>query len=194
MKRTLLSGSTVVTVSIVAMVLGTAAAQGGSSAAACTSGPTTYQGARGYVGCGPATALVKLGGRTLRYRGGTCRRTAQALELNIGTTVLEDTSKPLPPYFGVAVGRIFGVGTPAPRDGRLPKRDARACRRRQAARLAGGATRPPRRPHARLVHRPPARWAIGRRQLQVLLTSQDPVSRRPGIARPSCPMRRAACR
>jgi hypothetical protein len=116
MKRTLLSSSLVALASVAAMALG-AGAQAGISAHTCTSGPTNYQGARAYVSCGPATAVVKLGGRTLRYRGGTCNRTDKALELNIGTTIPGDTTKPLPRYFGISIGRIFGVGKAAPRDG-----------------------------------------------------------------------------
>jgi hypothetical protein len=85
---------------------------------ACTNGPTLYQGERAFTSCGgPATAVVKLGGRTLRYRGGTCRQTSTALELNMGTTIVGQTTKPLPRYFGIAIGRLFGAGRPAPKDG-----------------------------------------------------------------------------
>jgi hypothetical protein len=46
-------------------------------------------------------------------------RTASALELNIGTAILaaKDPRGALPRHFGVSVGRIFGVGKAAPRDG-----------------------------------------------------------------------------
>jgi hypothetical protein len=35
----------------------------------------------------------------------------------VGTTILDETTKTLPRYFGVNVGRLFGVGRPALRDG-----------------------------------------------------------------------------
>jgi hypothetical protein len=114
MKSTLTS--VVATLVAVAALCG-AAATSANAAQRCSSGPTTYQGVRAYTGCGPATAVVKLGGRTLRYRGGSCRRTVGAFELDMGTTILGETSKPLPRFFGVAIGRIFGVGRAAPRDG-----------------------------------------------------------------------------
>jgi hypothetical protein len=35
----------------------------------------------------------------------------------MGTTILGETTKPLPRYFGVVIGRLFGVGKAAPVDG-----------------------------------------------------------------------------
>jgi len=85
--------------------------------AACTSGQTTYGGARAFGYCGTASGAVTFGGRTLSYRGGSCRRTAVAVELNIGIAVLGKTAKPLPRYLGVLIGRLYGVGAPATHDG-----------------------------------------------------------------------------
>lgn len=102
-----------------AFVAGTGTAEGGSTSSSCRSGSTTYEGVRARVYCGPATAVVKLGGRTIRYRGGSCLRNAVAVELGIGTVIMDarDPKGRLPRSFGVSVGRVLGMGKPAPRDG-----------------------------------------------------------------------------
>jgi hypothetical protein len=105
-----------------ASLLGAADAQGAASSSACTGGNTTYQGVRARAYCGPASATVTIGGRTLRYRGGSCIRNGVAVELGIGTVIL-DTKEPkgtLPRSFGISVGRIFGIGKAAPKDGTHP--------------------------------------------------------------------------
>ena len=99
-----------------------ATAQGGASApaasAACKPGNTTYQGLRARAYCGSASAIVKVAGRTLKYRGGSCTRNAVAVELGIGTLILDAKDpKVLPRSFGISVGRIFGIGKAAPKDG-----------------------------------------------------------------------------
>jgi hypothetical protein len=77
MERTIVS-SLVAAIATIGVTAGVSAAQPRIvSAAACTSGPTTYQGVRAYVGCGPATAVLKLGGRALHFRGGSSRRQLQ---------------------------------------------------------------------------------------------------------------------
>jgi len=104
------------------VAVGAATAQGGSAGVACKSGNTMYQGVRARTYCGTATAVVKIAGRTLNYRGGSCTRTAVAIELGIGTLILDskDPSGGPPRSFGISVGRIFGVGKAAPRDGTYP--------------------------------------------------------------------------
>ena len=100
-------------------LLGAATAEAGASNAACKSGNTMYQGVRARNYCGTASAVVKVGGQTLTYRGGSCTRTAVAVELGIGTLIL-DSREPKggpPRSFGISVGQIFGVGKAAPRDG-----------------------------------------------------------------------------
>ena len=93
-------------------------ATGGVAAASCSQGQTKYGGAAAYAYCGPARATLTLGGRTVTYRGGSCRRTPKSVELNIGIAVLGDTDKSLPRHCGVIVGQLYGVGTPARRDGK----------------------------------------------------------------------------
>jgi hypothetical protein len=117
MTKLVLTVSVALATLTLAGLLGAASATG-AAAAACKSGPTTSGGARAYRYCGPASAVVKVGGRTLRYSGGSCRRTAVALELNIGTAIVDAKApRTFPRHFGVMVGRVFGVGKPAPRDG-----------------------------------------------------------------------------
>jgi hypothetical protein len=100
------------------LTVGAATSAAGAATSACTGGQTTYQGFRARTWCGPATAVVKVGGRTLQYRGGSCTRTPVALELGIGTGIVDAKDpKVLPRNFGISVGRIFGVGKAASRDG-----------------------------------------------------------------------------
>jgi hypothetical protein len=132
-----------------AALLGAAAAQGGASTPACTSGNTSYEGLRARTYCGSASAIVKIDGRTLRYRGGSCIRNAVAVELGIGTLILDAKDpKALPRSFGVSVGRIFGIGKAAPKDGAYPSvmlafvdRGKRYASAEAKAVLAGGRTR-----------------------------------------------------
>ena len=96
-----------------------ALAQSGSAAkATCKAGATTYGGAPARVFCGPATATVRVGGKTFTFRGGTCDRTSGYVTVNLGTIVLGSPSRPKPEYFGLTVGRLpLGGGKPAPKDG-----------------------------------------------------------------------------
>jgi hypothetical protein len=109
-----------ITSALALLTVGAASADSGASTAAC--GNTTYQGLRARTYCGSASAFVKVGGRTLTYRGGSCMRNRVAIELGIGTVILDakDPKGPLPRSFGISVGRIFGLGKPAPRDGTYP--------------------------------------------------------------------------
>jgi hypothetical protein len=101
------------------MTVGATTAAGPSSAADCKTKNTTYGGVRARTYCGPARAVVKIGDRTLRYRGGSCMRNSVAVELGIGTLILDsrDPNRPRPRSFGISVGRIFGIGQPARHDG-----------------------------------------------------------------------------
>src|SRR5688572_32005766 len=113
----------ILTLAAVAALLtaGAATAEGSPASAACAAGNTTYQGFGARTYCGPASSIIKLGGRTLRYRGGSCVRNAAAIELGIGTLILDAKDpKVLPRSFGISVGRIFGIGKAAPKDGTYP--------------------------------------------------------------------------
>jgi hypothetical protein len=101
------------------LTVGATTAAGPSSAADCETKNTTYGGVRARTYCGPARAVVKIGGRTLRYRGGSCMRNRVAVELGIGTLILDsrEPNRPLPRSFGISVGRVFGIGQPARHDG-----------------------------------------------------------------------------
>ena len=129
--------------------VGAASGESASATAACKPGNTIYQGLRARVYCGNASAVVKIGGRTLSYRGGSCLRNSAAVELGIGTVIL-DTKDPkvLPRSFGISVGRIFGIGKPAPKDGSyssimlaLVEGGKRYASMQGKAVLAGGRTR-----------------------------------------------------
>ena len=84
--------------------------------AGCTPGVTQSKGVTARVFCGPATATVNVGGKSFSFRNGNCDRAAQYVSVNIGTVMLGPVRNK-PDYFGLNVGRIFGAGAPAPRDG-----------------------------------------------------------------------------
>jgi hypothetical protein len=95
-----------------------ALAETGSAAkTACKAGVTTFAGAPARVFCGPATAKLRLGDRTLAFHNGSCDRTSNYLTVNLGEIVLGTPSKPKPQYFGLTVGRLPFGGKPAARDG-----------------------------------------------------------------------------
>ena len=89
--------------------------------ASCTPGVHPFGDVSARTFCGPAKATLVVGGRTIRFQGGSCQRGPAYLSLNIGTVVLGQTTKPRPDYFGLNVGKVplFG-GTPATHDGTFP--------------------------------------------------------------------------
>jgi hypothetical protein len=94
------------------------AAPTASSRTACTAGVIPFGGVQARVFCGPATATIHVGGKTLSFKGGACERTSKYVSVNIGTVVLGQTTKKKPDYFGLDVGQIPGsTGKPAPKDG-----------------------------------------------------------------------------
>jgi hypothetical protein len=139
----------IVTATFALLTVGAATAKGGAWGVACKAGNTTYQGVRARTYCGSASAVVKIGGRTLKYRGGSCSRTPVAIELGIGTLIVDSKdSKALPRSFGISVGRIFGIGKAAARDGTYKDvmlvfvdNGTRYAVSKAEARLQGGRTR-----------------------------------------------------
>ena len=90
----------------------------GPARSACMPGLTSFGGTQARVFCGPAKATVKIGGKTLSFKGGSCERTSKYLAINVGTVVLGTTTKKKPDYFGLDVGAIPGsTAKPAGRDG-----------------------------------------------------------------------------
>jgi hypothetical protein len=65
------------------------AAPAGAAAAPCKPRVSTVQGHRAIAYCGPATAVLEIGGRTYSFQHGLCDRSATmgGVELNIGTLV-----------------------------------------------------------------------------------------------------------
>lgn len=76
---------------------------------ACSSGgkQVLISGKPAQVFCGPASATVKVGGRTLAFRKGTCVWTSNSFKLELGTLFLA-WSKPFPTQPGFAI-RANGV-------------------------------------------------------------------------------------
>ena len=95
-----------------------AASTAAASRTSCTPGVISFGGAQARVFCGAAKATVKIGGKTLSFKGGSCQRTAKYLTVNIGTVVLGTTTKRKPDYFGLDVGAYPGsTAKPAGHDG-----------------------------------------------------------------------------
>jgi hypothetical protein len=108
----------ILVLSAAAALLAAGAATVPDSSSAATCGNTTYEGLRARHYCGSATAVVKFAGRTLTYRGGSCLRNSTAIELGIGTAILDiKEPKTLPRSFGISVGRVLGIGKAARGDG-----------------------------------------------------------------------------
>jgi len=87
------------------------------STSSCTPGMTTVGGHSARKFCGPAKATVHVGKKTIKFAGGSCERTGNALTLQIGTVVLATTKNQKIPYFAVDIGKYLGAnpGTPAAR-------------------------------------------------------------------------------
>lgn len=84
----------------------------------CTAGVVSFGGVQARVFCGAAKATVKIGGKTLSFKGGNCERTSKYLTVNVGTVVLGTTTKKKPDYFGLDVGAYPGsTAKPAGHDG-----------------------------------------------------------------------------
>ena len=103
-----------VTVAVVAAIAAVEA-PASRAVASCTPGVRTIGGTQARVFCGPAKATVKIGGKVLRFKGGSCERTSKYVTVNIGTVVLGTTAKKKPDYFGLDVGAYPGSGAKAAR-------------------------------------------------------------------------------
>jgi len=78
------------------------ATAGAQRSTACAPGmhKTTVGGRPAFRFCGTASAVVHMGGRTLRFSNGLCARAAGAFTVNIGTTV-PGLRSGKPAYFGI---------------------------------------------------------------------------------------------
>jgi len=103
---------------VIAAAFAAATASSGRAAATCTAGVHPFGGTSARTFCGPASATVVVGGKTLHFSGGTCERGAAYVAVNIGTVVLGTTTRQKPDYFGLVVGKAPLIGgTPAKSDG-----------------------------------------------------------------------------
>ena len=91
----------------VASVLACAARAGGN-VATCAPGVKTVDGASARTFCGPAKATVRLNGKTITYRGGSCSTSVGLFSLNLGTVVLSSVTN-APEYFGVTAKAKAGT-------------------------------------------------------------------------------------
>jgi hypothetical protein len=108
-------------VTLLALVLVAGLASAASVAAgarACKPGVRKVGGVSEETFCGPATAKVQVGGKTLSFSQGNCVKTADYVSVNIGTVTLTQSARHQPDYFGLDIGKIPGSGSPpARRDG-----------------------------------------------------------------------------
>lgn len=92
----------VVVAAVTAAAASSAASARASAAVSCAPGmhQVTIRGRSGFEFCGPASAVVHIGGRTIRFSNGLCRTVEGMFNVNIGTFVpLLRSGKP--PYFGI---------------------------------------------------------------------------------------------
>ena len=87
--------------------LATAAAAGTASAPPCAPRVAAIDGHRSIAYCGSATVVIRIGGRTYRFRNGTCDRsaTAGALELSVGTLVQGATGDAGKPFVSLVIAK-----------------------------------------------------------------------------------------
>lgn len=98
---------TIIGVAVAALAAAAFATTSAQSAAACTDGVTKIGGVQARTFCGPATATVKIGSKTVSYRGGSCSNSSFGWSINIGTVVLGNAKKK-PEYFGVTANAKAG--------------------------------------------------------------------------------------
>ena len=111
-------GGTIALIASTSMVALAALGPAAAGARTCHSGVFRYGNGHIRTFCGPASAVVHVGGRKLRYTGGQCMRTPGYFTINLGSTPLLVTNRPVPKYFGLTVGRVpGGSGPPAGHDG-----------------------------------------------------------------------------
>jgi len=92
-----LSARTLTAVAVSVALLGSSVAAAAGSglgartaAAACRGKQTKVGGHHAYIYCGPATASLSLGGRTYRFKGGSCILSHSSLIMNLGESVNGD--------------------------------------------------------------------------------------------------------
>jgi hypothetical protein len=86
-----------------------------AGAHACKAGVRKVAGVSEETFCGPATATVHVGGKTLRFSQGNCVKTNDYVSVNIGTVTLAQSAAHQPNYFGLDIGKIPGSGSPPAR-------------------------------------------------------------------------------
>jgi hypothetical protein len=74
------------TIAAVTAVSAATGAQAAATRATCALGSTTVKGHKAVAYCGPATATLEIGGRSYRFKSGTCLW-AGSLVLTMGTQV-----------------------------------------------------------------------------------------------------------
>jgi hypothetical protein len=84
-------------------------------AQACKAGVRKVGGVSEEAFCGPATAKVQIGGKTLAFTQGNCVKTNDYVSINIGTVTLAQNAPHQPNYFGLDIGKIPGSGSPPAR-------------------------------------------------------------------------------
>jgi hypothetical protein len=106
-------GSSMRTLVVVGGCLATLAVWGAGAGArlqapACTAGVKTVGGATVRTFCGPAKAVVKVGGKTLHFKGGKCEKLSGYYTVNLGSITLPP-AKPKYMYFGLTTTKRGGT-------------------------------------------------------------------------------------
>jgi hypothetical protein len=91
-----------------ALTLAASAFASPQHAASCVAGVKKINGVNARTFCGPAQATVRVGGRTVVYRGGECSKSSFGWSINVGTVVLGNLTRK-PEYFGIVASAKPGV-------------------------------------------------------------------------------------
>jgi hypothetical protein len=87
---------------IAASLAAFAAATHASARETCTAGTHFSGGVTYHIFCGPAHAILKVGGKTYSFKGGSCEVVGNLFSINIGTITLTP-AKSRYDYFGITV-------------------------------------------------------------------------------------------
>jgi hypothetical protein len=101
-------GAAATTVAAAAMAAATAPTRVAATAPPCTPKITKIEGHTAAVNCGPATATLRIRGRTYTFHNGFCEQSkaaGSALELTLGTTVIGASGNAGKPDFDMTIGK-----------------------------------------------------------------------------------------
>jgi hypothetical protein len=102
---------------VVSMLVALVAAAAPAATRTARCGEHTIDGVDVKTFCGPAKAVVRYQGATVQVAGGTCKRSGDSIELEVGTQVRGKTAKSLPVNWFTLTAGTAARAKPARTDG-----------------------------------------------------------------------------